>query len=209
MMFTEQCLNKLELSFPDPHVQMEEYEHLGEIKTFNIDLHKRYQEITEQRRIMLDEKDADLILHVDFSTPPAVTWEWLQDPDKRNIWNGGHIHWSSGERPNGRGGVGASNHCAHGNAVSTEVTVDWHPFEYLTTESFENGKKNFSETLCLEALPNGGTRVHDRMVMHMPIPRFIRRVMVRYVLVTQHHYDKALEMAAQLAGEEFAKSRVE
>ncbi|MFN8427362.1 MAG: DUF2652 domain-containing protein [Anaerolineales bacterium] len=46
------------LNLEDVHVQMEEYEHLGEIKTFNIDLHKRYKEITESRQIMLNQ-DAD------------------------------------------------------------------------------------------------------------------------------------------------------
>jgi len=85
MMLTEQCLDHLHLSLEDTHVQMEEYEHLGEIKTYNIDLHQRYQEITDTRRIMVEEKDADLVLRVDFSTPPAVTWVWLQDPIKRNL----------------------------------------------------------------------------------------------------------------------------
>jgi len=41
MMFTEKCLDHLHLNLDDTHVQMEEYEHLGEIKTYNIDLHKR------------------------------------------------------------------------------------------------------------------------------------------------------------------------
>jgi hypothetical protein len=61
-----------------------------------------------------------------------VTWEWIHNPDKRNIWNGGHVTWSTGDRPQGRPGIGSSNHCAHGKSVSTEVMVDWHPFEYYT-----------------------------------------------------------------------------
>jgi len=84
MMFTEQCLNHISLNLVNAYVQMEEYEHLGEIKTFNVNLHQRYKEITEVRRIILDEKDADLTLQIDFPTPPAVTWEWIHDPDKRN-----------------------------------------------------------------------------------------------------------------------------
>src|SRR5512139_2533832 len=70
MLFTEQCLNRINLSLPGAQVQMEEYEHLGEIKTFNVNLHQVYKEITEARRILLDEKDADLTLQIDFSTPP-------------------------------------------------------------------------------------------------------------------------------------------
>lgn len=124
MMFTEPCLNQLKLTLEETHIQMEEYEHLGQIKTHNVDLHKRYQEITRSRRIVLEEKDADLILSVDFPTPPAVAWEWIQDPIKRNIWTGGHVHWSIGERPQGRAGKGMSNHCAHGKSLSKEVTLD-------------------------------------------------------------------------------------
>lgn len=203
MMFTEKCLDHLDLNLEDTHVQMEEYEHLGEIKTYNIDLHKRYKEITETRRIMLNEKEADLIVHIDFPTPPAVTWDWIQDPVKRNQWTGGHVHWSRGERPQGRRGKGASNHCAHGKTVSTEVILDWRPFEYSTTDSFANGKKTFSETFIFEPLPNGGTRLHDLMRIHLPGPRFVRRLMARIVILYQHHYDQAIQTAAQLAQESF------
>jgi hypothetical protein len=199
MMLTEKCLDHLKLNLEDTHVQVESYEHLGEVKTYNIDLHRRYKEITETRRILVEEKDADLIVRVDFSTPPAVTWEWLQDPIKRNQWTGGHVHWSMGERPRGRAGKGAINHCAHGKSLSTEVTLDWRPFEYSTADSYENGKKTFSETFRLEPLPNGGTRVHDVMQIHAPLPRVLRRAMAQVVIMYQHHYDQALRKAAQLA----------
>jgi len=206
MMLTEKCLEHLEMSLDDTHVQMEEYEHLGEIKTYNLDLHKRYQEITDTRRILIDEKDADLVVHIDFPTPPAVTWEWLQDPLKRNIWSSG-VHWYKGDRPRGRAGKGASNHCAHGKSLNTEVTLDWRPFEYSTTDSFENGKKVFSETFSLEPLPDGGTRIQDAMQMHLPLPRFLRRTVARFILLHVFKYPESLQKAAQLAGEEFAKAK--
>ncbi|MGZ9221374.1 MAG: DUF2652 domain-containing protein [Anaerolineales bacterium] len=202
MMFTERCLDHLKLNLENTHVQMEEYEHLGEVKTYNMDLHQRYKEIMDERRIVIDEKDADIVFNIDFSTPPPVTWEWIQDPVKRNLW-GGHIHWYAGDRPKGRAGRGASNHCAHGKTISTEVTLDWHPFEYSTVDSFENGKRMFSETFRFEPLPNGGTRLQDIMQMHLPLPRFIRRVIVRMIMVHQYKYDQLLHKAAQLAAEEY------
>jgi len=209
MMVTEKCLDHLKLNLEDTHVQMEEYEHLGEIKTYNVDLHKRYKEITETRRIMLDEKDADFVLAADFPTPPAVTWEWIQDPVKRNTWNGGHVTWSNGDRPKGRAGNGASNHCAHGKSVSTEIARDWRPFEYSTCESYENGKLTFTETVRFEPLPEGGTRVVDILKMHMPIPGFLRRMMMHYVMINQHHFDVKIGEAAQMAKEEFEKAKSE
>jgi len=205
MMFTEKCLDHLNLNLEDTHVQMEEYEHLGEVKTYNIDLHKRYKEITDARRIVVEEKDADAIFRIDFPTPPPVTWEWIQDPVKRNLWVN-HVYWSLGERPKGRAGKGASNHCAHGKSNSTEVTLDWRPFEYSTADSYENGKKTFSETFRFEPLPNGGTRVHDMMRMHMPLPRFIRRILAQIVIVYQHRYNDALRKAARLAEESYLSS---
>jgi len=209
MLFTDQCLKLIGLNIEGAHVQMEQYEHLGEIKTFNVNLHQRYEEISNARRIMLDEKDADLTIQVDFPTPPAVAWEWVHNPDKRNIWNGGHVTWSAGDRPQGRPGTGSSNHCAHGESVSTEVIVDWHPFEYYTAHSFENGKHTFTETISFEALPDGGTRVYDSVRMNIPLPRFIRRAAVRFVIITQHKYDKAMALAAQLAHDEFTKTQGE
>jgi uncharacterized protein YndB with AHSA1/START domain len=208
MMFTEKCLEHLEMKLDDTHVQMEEYEHLGQIKTLNVDLHKRYKEITEARRIMLDEKDADVIFQIDFPTPPAVTWEWLQEPTKRNRW-AEHVHWYAGDRPKGRAGKGASNHCAHGKAVNTEVTLDWRPFEYSTSDSFENGKKVFSETFRLEPLPDGGTRLHDICQMHLPLPRPLRRVVAGLMMRYVFKYEESLNKAVQLAGEEFSRSKSE
>ena len=208
MMLTEQCLDHLELNLEDTHIQMEEYEHLGEIKTYNIDLRKRYQEITETRRIVVEEKDADLVLRVDFSTPPALTWEWMQDPIKRNLWVMNERTYLAGERPKGRAGKGASNHCAHGKNISTEIALDWRPFEYSTSDSFNSGKKVASETIRFEELPGGGTRVHDVMQLHMPLPRFLRRIMVHLVMKYVYHYHDELHKAAQLAGEDFAKTQM-
>jgi uncharacterized protein YndB with AHSA1/START domain/class 3 adenylate cyclase len=206
MMFTEQCVNHNGLNLAGAHLQVEAYESLGGIKTFNIDLHRRYQEICKARCIVLEEQDADFIFQIDFPTPPSVTWEWVHNPDKRNLWNGGHVTWSAGDRPQGRPGLGSTNHCAHGNSVSTQVVVDWHPFEYYTTHSMEKGRHTFTETMRFEALPEGGTRLRHAGRMHMPMPRFIRRAALRFVLVTQNHYDKMLARAVLLANEEFTKT---
>jgi hypothetical protein len=73
----------------------------------------------------------------------------------------------------------------------------------------EVGKQTYTETVRFEALPNGGTHVRHAMRMHMPIPRFIRSPMVKYVIITQYHYDKAMVRAAQLANEEFTKNKGE
>jgi Protein of unknown function (DUF2652) len=209
MLFTEQCLNHNGLKLAGAHIQMEEYESLGQIKTFNIDLHKRYQEFCETRRIVLEDKDADIVMQIDFPTPPSVTWEWMHNPEKRNAWNGGHVTWFAGDQPQGRPGLGSRSHCAHGKSVSTEVVVDWHPFEYYTVHSFENGKQVSTETVKFDILSNGGTRVRHALRMHMSIPHFIRSPLVKYVMVSHYHVNQMLALAAQLANEEFARAKDE
>jgi hypothetical protein len=202
MMLTENCLDHLHLNLANAHTQTETYEHLGEVKTHNIDLHKRYDEIVDDRRTFLTEETADLAFHVDFPVPPHVAWQWMQDPAKRNL-SMPDVRWSVGDRPLGRGGIGASNHCAHGGGVSTEVTVDWRPFEYSTVESYEKGKKSHTETYRFEPLPNGCTRTHVLVKVNIPLPRPIRKWMAHRILIDTHHYDQAVQQAAKMAGEEY------
>jgi hypothetical protein len=47
----------------------------------------------------------------------------------------------------------------------------------------------------------------DILKAHMPIPRFLRRMMLRYVMINQHHFDVKLCEAAQMAREEFEKAK--
>lgn len=204
-MFTEACLAHLELNLEGVHEQAESYEHLGTVKTINLDLHQRYTELKEAKRVFISEGDADLYFTVEFPTPPPVTWEWLQDPNRRNLWSG-EVHWFGGDRPKGRAGSGASNHCAHGKSVSTEVTLDWRPFDYSTIDSYENGRKMFSETFRLESMPGGGTRVHNFSQVHFPLPRWVRRIIARMIFINKFKYDQLVVKAARMAGEEYKSS---
>jgi hypothetical protein len=205
MMLTEQCLDHLHLNLADTYTRTEAYEHLGEVKTHNIDLHRRYDGIVNDRRIFLTEETADLAFSVDFLAPPHMAWQWMQDPAKRNV-SMPDVHWSVGDRPLGRGGVGASNHCAHGAGVSTEVIADWRPFEYSTTESYEKGRKSHTETLRFEPLPDGCTRMHVLIQLNFPLPSPIRKWITRRIMIGTHHYDQVLMKAAKLAGDEYRSS---
>ena len=40
----------------------------------------------------------------------------------------------------------------------------------------------------------------------MSIPRFIRSAALKYVMINQHNYDKAMALASELANEEFTKT---
>lgn len=207
ILLTEKCLNCMQLDLPDAHLQLEAYEHLGELKTRSIDLHARYRELTDERRVRITEEEADLTLNVDFRVPPHIAWEWMQDPSRRNIWCP-DVKWSIGDRPRGRRGRGASNHCAHGKGISTEVVLDWRPFHYVTVHSIENGKVLFMETAYFEALPDGTTRFRDCISIRLiPGPRPLRRILGWFIFIVVNKYDKLLADAARLAEEDYGKSK--
>jgi class 3 adenylate cyclase len=205
-LFTQQCLEHLQLKLEDTHEQVESYEYLPEVKTFSLDLHKRYKEIVEARRVFVDKDEADALYVCDFNVPLPAAWDWIQDPVKRNQW-ARDVVWSSGDRPKGRTGSGASNHCAHGSGrTSLHVVLDWRPFEYSTTESFQFGRKFGTTTFRFEPLANGGTRVYEIVKLEIPWPRPLRRILGK---IFTKRREEMLQTAARLAGEDYAKSKSE
>jgi hypothetical protein len=64
--------------------------------------------------------------------------------------------WSEGDRPGGRTGAGARNHCAHGkNGKTLETVLDWKPFEYFMAEQAPNAKNSSVFTCGFEPLADG------------------------------------------------------
>jgi hypothetical protein len=205
-LFTEKSLEHLGVQLENTHTQRETFEHLGDVITHSIDMHARYDEIISARRVVVEEKDADVVIHVDFPVGPPRTWEWINDPTRRNQWSNGR-EWSRGLRPRGRTGTGANNHCAHGKSVVTETILDWHPFEYATFQSKEHGKDVVTETTHLTLLPDGRTRLSDRMIFIMPLPWWLRKPLARFMIKRMFKYEQALNEAARLAGEEAASEQ--
>lgn len=203
-LFTERSLEHMGMQLENAFPQVESYEHLGEMMTYSINMRERYEEIKAERRVIISDGEADFIMEIDFPVPPPIAWEWLYDPIRRNQWGHGVV-WSRGDRPKGRMGSGASNHCAHGKTVNTEVVLDWRPFDYATLESYENGKRFMKETMSLIALPNGGTRVRDNIAVDFPLPKWIRRPITKILITQFFKYDYLLREAARLAGEEMKK----
>jgi uncharacterized protein YndB with AHSA1/START domain len=207
-LFSEKSLDHMGMQLEGAHRLVESYEHLGEVVTHTLNMHERYDEIMSRRRVVISDQQADFTMELDFPTPPPQTWEWLHDPIRRNQWGHGVV-WSKGDRPKGRTGSGASNHCAHGKSASTEIVLDWHPFEYATLESYENGRLLMKETMRLTPLPDGHTRVHDNLMIGLPLPQWLRRPIARILTTRYFKYDQYLREAARLAGEEMKRQATE
>jgi uncharacterized protein YndB with AHSA1/START domain len=197
LLFTAPSLARLGLSLPDAHAQVETYEHLGDVQTYSLDLHERYQALTDARRVIVTADDADLVLTQDIAAPAPVVWDWLNDPQKRTRW----MHertWKAGERPRGRTGVGARNHCAHGTTTAVETILDWRPFDYVTAEQWPMPKTRMLETIQLETLPDGRTRLSDRIKLEMDQEHWLARPVIRHLITRDVQY-KSDEIHAGLA----------
>jgi len=169
ILFTAAAITQINLKLENLHEQVESYEHLGEVKTFNINLHERYKELREAQHIFISPEESDWTLTRKISAPPFVVWEWMNDIQKR-------LQWETFDdirpviRPGGRFGAGAQNHCAHGKNVIIQKILDWRPFEYFTTE-FPFG----ISTQHFEPLSNG-TRLNIYFKLRMPLPRWLRHL---------------------------------
>jgi hypothetical protein len=196
-LLTQKSLERCGLSANDlnPHSQIENYEHLGDVQTYSFDLRSRYKELVEARHVFLEVHEADLVFVNDFNAPPPVIWEWMTDPQKRTRWMY-HRTWSAQSRPQGRNGVGAHNHCAHGKDVALETILDWRPFNYVTVEQLVSGS-TMIETIKLEAIATG-TRVQTHIKIESTLPRPIQRLITR-VIITQLAKYKNEEIFANLA----------
>jgi hypothetical protein len=151
----------------------------GQIVTYSLDLRTRYEEQVAARRNFVSAGQAHAVIVQDFAAPPAVLWEWLNDPARRTRWMRGRA-WSGGARPDGRSDVGARNHCDHGIGTATETILDWRPFDYFTVELAPGGGGPVvRQTYQLQPLPAGATRLHGHFVFSRPRPRWLARALCR------------------------------
>ena len=208
-LFTGQALAHIGVQFDDWHAQPETYEHLGEVQTHSLNLRERYQTLVEARRAFISAEEADLVIIQDFPAPPSRAWDWMNNPLQRNKWAAGHgVEWRAGDRPQGRTGPGARNHCNHGQGKGegVETILDWRPFDYVTIETLDGGIL-ITETMQFEPLPDGATRFHDHLTVKMPPPRFLRRAVTRLIMLNMMKYDQLIAIAAHLLGEELAREK--
>lgn len=194
VLFTEASVAHVGCQALELHERTESYEHLGDVRTFSLDLKARYRELTEARRLVVSPETADAILTHDFPAPPPIVWDWLNDPRKRTLAVPEN-NWKVVARPGGRTGVGAVNHCEHGSGVMVEQVLDWRPFEYFTVE-YRQPPLHMTQTTRLEPI-SGGTRIHAAAQMHSPLPKWFRRFFyTRFVakgfLMTWDHMERLL-----------------
>jgi uncharacterized protein YndB with AHSA1/START domain len=166
-LFTEESLLKLDLE-PEGLETVKFSE--TPVKTFGLNLQARYEALLETRQLVVLPEMADASLTSEIDAPPPVIWEWLNDPQKRNLWWESFTRWTKRLRPDGRTGPGAINHCDHGVGDVLETVLDWRPFDYYTVEMrITPGRFIVMQTTHLEALQDGRTKI--RVYYQLQNPR--------------------------------------
>jgi uncharacterized protein YndB with AHSA1/START domain len=195
-LFSAEAVEQLELPREEMYHQQEGYEHLGSVETYSIDLRERYRQMAETRRSVVMPAEAHAVLAFDVPAPPAIVWDWLNDPQKRSLWQ----HMEISAELGGRRGVGTRNHCRHGkNAESIQTVVDWRPFDYFTYSSQDVGaaKPDMMMTHRLEPI-DGGTHLTVTMKLLPPMPELAKRVLGK-VITKRFHVAEQYQTLAQLA----------
>jgi len=174
-LFTELALERMGVRPQGMHGTRASYEHLGEHVLGVLDLRQRYVELTAQRRAFLEGDDAHFTIRRRYGAAPSKLWELLNDPHLRTVWEQ-TSDWSARERPGGRTGPGAHNHCA--NSDFLEEVLDWRPFDYYTVR-LSRGPIRF--TITGELRPDdAGTELRWSIIMEGGAPRVLRSVACRF-----------------------------
>jgi hypothetical protein len=154
-LFTVISLSQLGLNNEGMYKLTENYDHLGDIEACILDLQTHYSDHLKKKPVIITSEEADKNLSFEFDVPPINVWDWLTDPEKRTKVDPDNV-WSAVTRKKGRNGIGAKNHCVHGNnEVTGETILDWQPFEYYSLESIVNLKEPtpFDAIITYQFLP--------------------------------------------------------
>ena len=193
-LFTDAGLKQLKVNLENLHEQIESYQYLGEVKTYSLDLHRRYKELVESRQRFISPAEADVTITRIISAPPIVVWEWMNDIQKRLRWEN-YDDIQPLLRPGGRMGAGAQNHCAHGKNLVLETILDWKPFEYYTIE--------YPIAIQTHHLRSQGesTELNVYFRLKMSLPRWLTRLLARFMF-TQFKVEEQFEKMARMIAEE-------
>jgi hypothetical protein len=192
-LFTSAALDSMRLH-PEGLVEgHESYEHLGDVQTHVMDMHARYEALMQQRRIVVEDKDALVSFIEDMPATPPILWGWMNEPEKRRLYSlDPHaLQFIAVLRPGGRTTQGATTHCIHGKAVAMRETVlDWKPFDYYTVEQDSGPMGLIRVTFRLQPLDSGRrTRLHvllDGGFRH--VPALLARPLIKLIYMRVFNY---------------------
>ncbi|MGI9585546.1 MAG: DUF2652 domain-containing protein [Acidimicrobiia bacterium] len=142
-------------------------ESVGDVDVHVQNLAERWVFEQERNRVFVTKEAAQYEMITDSSAQPAVLWEWHTDPKRKMEWQEGLT--SIGEDlDEGRRGIGAVSHCAHGPQVTLQKVVDWRPFTSFSIEHDIPGLPGILTTTTEFRPTESGTQIIDRVSANPP-----------------------------------------
>jgi hypothetical protein len=218
-LFSQQCVDAMDVdvSALGMRASTETYEHIGAVPVWIHDLDRRWQEEESRTRVIVDEGQALYRIDMPTSAPPQVAWEFVTTPGRRITWQLG-VTGVEVIATGNRRGVGATNHCMHGEGASIEEVLDWRPYDYFTyriTVSTAMGPVHFLATTEFEPTA-GGTILHQRFaapntpkerVIMDQLGSWMEEALRRSTIKLTEQLDEELERRGRDAAEEPALPR--
>ena len=159
VLYTQAALDQLDI--PQFGEQMtshvESYEHIGEVTVYLQDMHAVWEHRRHRLHTVVKPEEAVYSVEQDYPLPPAVLWDYLTKPQYRSIIFGADSQRIE-DLKGGRIADGSVYICAHGENITQQSIIDWHPFEQYTFKSDTPGGGYSLATIRLN--PQGdGTKV--------------------------------------------------
>ncbi|MBL6448538.1 DUF2652 domain-containing protein [Fulvivirga sp. 29W222] len=196
VLFSNICMDKMGISPSSVHHGHEHYQHFGKIETTAVNFEEKYVQYTANCKDYISDDQADVCIEHTFTAPPPIIWDWLNDPNKRNLWYAGSkANWVKKDRPEGRTGPASNNHCTNSNFI--EHILDWRPFRYYTVCN-ERGwvKAKITGELYEQ---DGGTHYKWRVRLLGILPRSILRLFSRFITHSVLQMNQSLDKMEQLS----------
>ncbi|HMA36481.1 MAG TPA: DUF2652 domain-containing protein [Chloroflexia bacterium] len=131
LFLTDACLARVGLATPLPRYSTS-YDHLGVVAGGVYDLKAAWQTMTAARHVYITPAEADVTFTRELAAPPAVIWDYLVDPARNIYLQDDLVQMTNEPNADGRLGIGAGAHCAHGTYNAIHQYRDWRPFHYYT-----------------------------------------------------------------------------
>ena len=134
-LYTHAAIRQLGVENPDQFLKThyEEYEHLGEVKTWVQNMHPVWAK-REAMKIEIPPEQTVVQESAEFPVPVEVVWDMLSDPKYRSPFMDA-VKQNVLHRQHGRIVPGSAFQCFHGDGrITTQTVLEWRPFEQMTTE---------------------------------------------------------------------------
>jgi hypothetical protein len=203
-LLTDQFVDRMQTR-PQLPEHREAYEGIGAVAGYVEDLAPVADAYRRNRRIIVDADDTDFDIEIHLHAPLAIAWDWYTTPERMVQFEGGMTGAEALSNDNGRMGVGAELHCAHGSGRAIRRILDWKPYDYFT-EDLDPLKSSLSTPPASRATSafldrgDGSTtlRYRAKFTKSNPMLRLmkpiIRRGYRRVFLETERRFNELVEL---------------